>query len=181
MGAVEVKMMVRVLLANAAVAVAACWGSVAMASEGAGCQPGVSADRVARIELVARFYEAINTASPDSLDVVLAENWTDIPEPPGPVPGVAGMKNLIIGLSSTFANYHVAMEECIVEGNRVVVRVTNTGTLVGPFMGVQPAGQPIAMTSIDIHTIEDGRIVSTRHVEDWLTVMAQIGGLAGGT
>jgi hypothetical protein len=40
---------------------------------------------------------------------------------------------------------------------------------VGPFLGVPASGKSfkITTTTIDIHTIKDGKAVLAHHVEDW--------------
>jgi predicted ester cyclase/predicted small secreted protein len=128
-----------------------------------------------KIALVRRFYEAFNTRSGEALEGVLADDWRDVPLPPGQAPGRVGMQAMIAGLDTVFADFTVKNEEIIVSGDKVVVRSTNTGRHTGPFLGLAPTGGEIEMTSIDIHTIEDGLIVETRHVEDWLSVLTQIG------
>lgn len=50
---------------------------------------------------------------------------------------------------------------------RVVVRGHASGTPVGELFGVPPSGRRFEILSLDVHTVEDGRIVRTWHIEDW--------------
>ena len=50
------------------------------------------------------------------------------------------------------------IEEVLQDGNRYIVRGKATGTPVKPFFGVEPSGKSFKIMSIDIHTIEDGKI-----------------------
>ena len=39
---------------------------------------------------------------------------------------------------------------------------------------VQPTGKGFKIMSIDIHTIEGGKIVCSYHIEDWIGAMRQV-------
>jgi predicted ester cyclase len=119
----------------------------------------------------------MNARSPELLAGVLAEDWADIPLPPGQAPGLAGMQKSVQNFGSVFKDFHVVNDEFVVSGDKVVVRSTNSGIHTGTFAGIAPTGKSFSMTSIDIHTLRDGKIVETRHVEDWLGTLVQLGAL----
>lgn len=141
------------------------------------CPTGSPEDNIA---LAKRFYQAINAQDGGLLEGVLADEWRDIPLPPGQGPGRAGMQTAIEGFDAVFRDFHVTNDEFIASANKVVVRSTNTGVHAGNFAGFEGTGKPFSMTSIDIHTICDGRIVESQHVEDWLGTMFQLGLLPPG-
>ena len=66
------------------------------------------------------------------------------------------------------------VEEMIQQGNRVVVRSRATGTPVGPLFGVDGKGKGFDILTIDIHTIENGKIIRSYHVEDWAGALRQL-------
>ena len=68
------------------------------------------------------------------------------------------------------------VEEMIQAGDRVIVRGRASGTPKGPLFGVDGKGKSFTIMSNDIHTIKDGRIVKTYHVEDWAGALAQLKG-----
>ena len=68
------------------------------------------------------------------------------------------------------------VEEMIQLENRVVVRGKASGTPVGPLFGVDGKGKSFTIMSIDIHTLEDGKIIRTYHVEDWAGALRQLKG-----
>ena len=68
------------------------------------------------------------------------------------------------------------VEEMIQAGDRVIVRGRASGTPKGPLFGVDGKGKSFTIMSIDIHTIKDGKIVKTYHVEDWAGALAQLKG-----
>jgi ketosteroid isomerase-like protein len=151
--------------------------SAAQLHEAPACTCTTAVDDAAKIALVKRFYAAMNARSHELLADVLAADWADIPMPPGQAPGLAGMQKSVRNFGSVFKDFHVVNDEFVVSGDTVVVRSTNTGIHIGTFAGIAPTGKSFTMTSIDIHTVRDGRIVETRHVEDWLGTLIQLGTL----
>ncbi len=70
------------------------------------------------------------------------------------------------------------IKEILVAGDRVIVRGEASGTPSGAFLGIPASGKRFKIMSIDIHTIEDGKIKRSYHLEDWAGAMRQ---LSGGT
>jgi predicted ester cyclase len=66
------------------------------------------------------------------------------------------------------------IKEVLVSGNRVIVRGEATGTPAGNFMGAATNGKSFKLMSIDVHTIEGGKIARTYHVEDWQGAFRQM-------
>jgi len=66
------------------------------------------------------------------------------------------------------------IKEVRVSGDRAIVRGEATGTPVGNLMGTATNGKSFKLMSIDIHTIEGGKIVRTYHVEDWQGAFRQL-------
>lgn len=68
-------------------------------------------------------------------------------------------------------------QEVINEGNKYVVRSIASGNPSGDFMGMPTDGtKAFKIMTIDIHSVKDGKIISTHHVEDWPTAMKQLKG-----
>lgn len=67
------------------------------------------------------------------------------------------------------------VQEMLQDGNRVIVRSIASGTPNGNFMGVPTDGSTsFSIMTIDIHTVENGQVVQTYHLEDWPTAMGQL-------
>lgn len=66
------------------------------------------------------------------------------------------------------------VQEMIQEGNTVVVRSRASGTPKGPLFAVDGNGKSFDILTIDIHTLENGKIVQTYHVEDWAGALQQL-------
>lgn len=56
----------------------------------------------------------------------------------------------------------------------IVVRSEATGTPTGEFFGVPYKGNSFAIMTIDMHTVRDGKIIKTYHVEDWAGALRQL-------
>jgi predicted ester cyclase len=66
------------------------------------------------------------------------------------------------------------IKEITVAGNQVTVRGEATGTPAGEFFGAPHSGKSFRLMSIDVHTLEGGKIVRSYHVEDWIGAVRQL-------
>jgi len=72
---------------------------------------------------------------------------------------------------------HFTIEDSIVDGDRVWVRVRGRGTNTGAFFG-PPSGQPVDITVFDQARVVDGRILEHWGMPDRFALLAQTGVLA---
>lgn len=105
-----------------------------------------------------------------------SENWKSIGDYSGKSKNRDGFTAQIGGFGKLIPNLNWAVEEMLQDGNRFVVRSRATGTPVGPMFGVDGQGRGFDILAIDIHTVEDGKIVRSYHVEDWATALRQLSG-----
>ena len=66
------------------------------------------------------------------------------------------------------------IKEILVSGNQVTVRGEATGTPAGEFMGAPHTGKSFKVMSIDVHTLDGGKMVRSYHIEDWLGAVRQL-------
>jgi steroid delta-isomerase-like uncharacterized protein len=67
------------------------------------------------------------------------------------------------------------IQEILQDGNKVIVRSVATGSPKGDFFGLPLNGsKPFRIFTIDIHTVENGRITEVYHIEDWAAAMKQL-------
>jgi predicted ester cyclase len=66
------------------------------------------------------------------------------------------------------------IKDVLVAGNQVTVRGEATGTPAGEFMGAPRSGKSFRVMSIDVHTIEGGKMVRSYHIEDWIGAVRQL-------
>ena len=125
------------------------------------------------------FYDFLSNpgseAHASAFEGVVSEDWESI----GDYSGKAKTSEELIGQMAGFAklipDLNWAVEEMIEGEGRVVVRSRATGTPDGPLFGVDGQGKSFEIMTIDIHTLEDGKITRTYHVEDWAGALRQLG------
>ena len=124
------------------------------------------------------FYDFLSNPSSEEhaaeLNEITSEDWQSI----GDYSGAHKTKEEFIaqvgGFGKLIPDLTWAVQEMIQEGSQVVVRSRATGTPNGPLFGVDGQGKSFDILTIDIHTIEDGKIVRTFHVEDWAGALRQL-------
>lgn len=78
---------------------------------------------------------------------------------------------------AAFPDMHFELEDIVANGDLVAVRNIFSGTLQGPYAGVEPAEQPVKVRAVHIHKVECGQIVETWNSGDGLGLLRQIGAL----
>lgn len=126
--------------------------------------------------VVRRFYqEVLNERKVDALDQIAAEDYVEHDPFPGQGNGRADLKARVASLHKAFNPLRFNVEDVIAEGDKVVVRWTNSGTDRGGFMGIPPTGREFGIAGIDIYVVRDGRLAEHWHVVDMLGHMQQLG------
>jgi predicted ester cyclase len=69
-----------------------------------------------------------------------------------------------------------SLRDLMVCGNKVIVRGEARGTPIETFRGIPATGRSFRVMSIDIHTVRDGKIAQTYHIEDWAGARRQMQG-----
>jgi steroid delta-isomerase-like uncharacterized protein len=88
---------------------------------------------------------------------------------------LAGAKRFFVMARSAFPDASTKVEDMIAEGDRVVARLTITGTHRGEFMGASPTGRQVTFSCIDIVRCADGKIVEHWSQFDRLGLLQQLG------
>ena len=109
----------------------------------------------------------------DRVRQVVTEDWVSIPTPRGG-PGAEGMTKTLAGFGKAIPNLTWDIQEILQDGDRYIVRSIATGTPVTEVFGVEPQGKSFKIMTIDIHTVKDGKIVQSYHVEEWLKAKYQL-------
>lgn len=129
---------------------------------------------------VQSFYDLLSNPASESAVKVFDKNVSDNWESIGNYSGKNKTKGAFIGQMGYFAklipDLNWEVEEMIASENRIVVRSRATGTPKGPLFGVDGKGKSFDILTIDIHTLENGKIVKTYHVEDWSGALGQLKG-----
>ena len=79
-------------------------------------------------------------------------------------------------LRRSFPDVAITIEDVVVEGDRLVNRYIERGTLTGDrFLGIEPAGQRYEKAGTTVYRIADGVFVESWGVEDTLGWFRQLG------
>jgi predicted ester cyclase len=105
---------------------------------------------------------------------ILADNWVSIGDYSGKAKDRATFAKQVAGFAKLMPDMAWKVEEVLQSDNRVIVRGRAKGTPIGPLFGVEPSGRSFEIMSLDVHTLEGGKIVQTYHVEDWAGALAQL-------
>ena len=76
----------------------------------------------------------------------------------GPAEGLERYAEGLRAVIDAFPAYRWEIEDLLAERDRIAVRLTGSGTHLGPFRGIPATGLRIATQELAIYRIEDGRI-----------------------
>jgi steroid delta-isomerase-like uncharacterized protein len=128
-----------------------------------------------------RFYDAMNTGDAE----VISKTIDEVVEPNvlfhAPVPtgatGAQALKQVWAVLLRAFPDIHVAVEDVITEGDKVVCRDTVTGTHQGEYRGLPPTGKSVRYNEIFIVRFAGGRIAEIWGVVEVFSQLQQLGAI----
>jgi predicted ester cyclase len=147
--------------------------AAALTTSGAHAEMTIEAARAS----VAPFYKALNAESAkDSADLIrqaTAPEWVSCRGNDS----CNSRDEVIAGIAARLKSnpdLKWQIKEVLVAGSQVTIRGEATGTPAGEFMGAAHTGKSFKLMSIDVHTIEGGRMVRSYHVEDWLGAIRQL-------
>ena len=125
--------------------------------------------------IVRRYQDAYNTNNLDLLDAIVAPDLFSPKIVPGLPAGLEGAKAVhqksLIGMP----DLHTEIEDLIAEDDKVVARISMTGTHTGDFFGMPATGKHVKFTGIYIARIENGKIVEHWGEEDSISLLQQLG------
>ncbi len=118
--------------------------------------------------------EQINQNKPNGLDNLIAPDVIDHNPIPQQASGLEGIKQWAGSMRSAFGDLRGTVEEVGAENDRVVGRVTWSGTHQGEFQGVKPTGRPVRFAAIHIVRLDGDRIAEWWGLADIPGLMQQI-------
>ena len=127
--------------------------------------------------LISRFVEELfNQGNMSLANELLAPDFVEREQlPPGVPDGREGVKALTSMLRSAFPDFKATIEDMVAEGDKVVVRMTWSGTHKGEFMGIPASGKSVSIGVIDIIRVNKGKLVEHWGQMDSMGMMQQLG------
>jgi 4-oxalocrotonate tautomerase family enzyme len=89
--------------------------------------------------------------------------------------GPDGVADLVRTWRNAFPDGKMSVDDLVSEGDKVVVRMTWTGTHTGEFYGIKPTGRKVNVSSIGIDRVVNGKITEGWGEVDMLGMMQQLG------
>ena len=128
-------------------------------------------------DMVMRYYERVwRDGDVDAVDEFLTADHVDETPPPGFDGSRESQKQIAAMMRDTSKDKTMDVIDIVVDGDRVAGAWRMSWTQIGDLWGMVPAdGKRIDLHGIDYFTVANGRIARTRHVEDWMGVLLQLG------
>ena len=129
--------------------------------------------------LIAPFYDALNT--PASKDVraliegLASPDWRSF-SGETVSKGRDEFIQQVMGFGKLLPDLAWDIKSVFADGDTIIVRSEASGTPAADFMGIPHAGKRFAIMAIDVHTVEDGKLLRAHHVEDWASALRQLKG-----
>jgi steroid delta-isomerase-like uncharacterized protein len=120
------------------------------------------------------FDEVLNSKNLDLLDELAAPDYIEHSPLPGQRTGIEGIRDRYTMLFDAF-EFRFAVDDVIAEGDKVVLRWTQTGTHVGPLFGMPATGRSSRTTGIEIWRVDNGRLAEHWDVVDVYGQLMQLG------
>ena len=129
---------------------------------------------------VRRFFEeGFVQGNVAALDSIIAADVVDHNPLPGQGTGRQGFKDLITTIRGAFPDFHITIEDQVSEGDKVVTRITNTGTHKGEFLGIPATNKQVSLSMIHLDRFSNGLVVEHWDQGDMLGLMQQLGAIPG--
>jgi steroid delta-isomerase-like uncharacterized protein len=127
--------------------------------------------------VVRRFFdEAVNGGQVEVVDELFSPEFSwQMPFSPETQHGPEAMKGMVSTLRGAFSDFDVRVEELIAEGDKVVARVTASGTQDAELMGMPASNKSATWKIVHVFTVRDGTITDDITVTDRMGMMEQLG------
>jgi steroid delta-isomerase-like uncharacterized protein len=125
-------------------------------------------------ELARHFLTTVDRNDWDELRGILNDDY--IMEFPGqPDLDKEAFVQFCVGWYAAFPDLTHNIQETVCEDDRVAIRIVVRGTHRGEFMGLPATGRTIAMNSLGIATVREGRVSKLWALPDVMGMMQQLG------
>jgi steroid delta-isomerase-like uncharacterized protein len=109
------------------------------------------------------------------LDELVTTDFVDRSPQPGVSSTREGFKQSMIALKKAFPDLQYTIDDSIESGDRIVHRVTASGTMKTDFMGIPATGKRATWTEVHIGRIANGRLAEHWGIVDQLGMLVQLG------
>jgi predicted ester cyclase len=118
-------------------------------------------DAETRKSIVAEVYHGYSSGAVEHLDGIIAPDVVDHSALPGQAKGIDGIKQGIAAFRTAFPDGEIVPREMIADRDKVIARVSLTGTHVGEFQGIAPSGKRMIADGMETYLFRHGVIAET--------------------
>ena len=126
------------------------------------------------VELAKKFYKHLDAVQLDSMNALCAPDMKIYYESGEPV-SFSDIEPLIKMFYTSFPDYKHEIEDIIAADDKVVCRISYSGTFTNPFMEMNPNGVKFRYKGIQIFQFANSKVTNFWAVEDELGLMTQLG------
>lgn len=128
-------------------------------------------------DIAYRFYnEVLNKGDLNLMPEIMAENFIDY-NSDSEQQGIEGFKQFLQMVSTAFPDLHIDIKDVLAEGNKVIARLSISGTQTGDLGTFPPSNKKASWTGIDILEINNSKITGRWSERNLLSLMKQIGAI----
>ncbi|WP_332899216.1 ester cyclase [Haladaptatus sp. CMSO5] len=96
---------------------------------------------------------------------------------PGEERGIDLFRKHTEAVTRGFSDVHFDIHDMLAEDDRVLVRFDVVGTHDGMFMGVEPTGKPVRISTFGLYRFDDGKLVERWSESDLVSFLSQVGAI----
>jgi len=119
--------------------------------------------------------EILNEGNFGLIDELYAPNFVEHSVQPGVPPTREGFKQVATALRSAFPDLRYTVEDAIEVGDKIVHRLSASGTMKGDFLGIPATGTRATWTEIHIGRVDNGQLVEHWGLVDQMGMLVQLG------
>jgi predicted ester cyclase len=119
--------------------------------------------------------EVFNKGNFGLIDEIFATNFVEHYAQPGVPPTLEGFKQFAKAYRTAFPDLTYSIDDAIESGDRIVHRLTASGTMKGDFMGMPATNKRATWTEIHIGRVANGRLAEHWGLVDQLGMLVQLG------
>jgi predicted ester cyclase len=124
--------------------------------------------------------DGINAGNMKVVDQVLSPDLLEHSLPPDLPANREGFKKFVAAFREAFPDFQYTIDDEVAEGDRVVHRLTGSGTMKGDFQGMKASGKKATWQEMHIGRIDgEGQIVEHWAVVDQVSMLTQLGFMPG--
>ena len=119
--------------------------------------------------------EVLNNSNFGLIDEIVANDFVEHDPQPGVPPTREGLKQTLQALKTAFPDLRYTIEDSLESGDKIVHRLTGTGTMKADYMGMPATGKRATWTEIHIGRVANGRLAEHWGLVDQLGLLVQLG------